>query len=144
MAGLQFEYCECGCKGHAASVGPWHYWIFNDLLTSYTLHRGHGHSSPVIGKFDTFPRAKRAAQADVDERFKKVQAAYDSPKSDEQTFKEACALVESFMRSIGPRCQSVLCEDGRTVSVAPLAWGGDATGPTLYDALIEAKKASHE
>lgn len=63
---LTFKYCECGCHGHEASPGGRvHFWILNDLEGGFFLHRGHGRLSPLIGKFDSFPKAVRAATKEV-------------------------------------------------------------------------------
>ena len=48
---LQFSYCECGCKGsESATIGRTSFWIYNDLEGSFYLHKGHGHTSPLLKK----------------------------------------------------------------------------------------------
>lgn len=55
---LNFEYCECGCKGYSAGVGDNSYWIYWDLKETYTLIAGHGWcGGPVIGKYSTYEKA---------------------------------------------------------------------------------------
>ena len=51
---------------------------------------------------------------------------------------DACRLVENMARSIGKDCQIIFTD--KQVSVAPLWWAGEATGKTLYEALIEARR----
>lgn len=52
--------------------------------------------------------------------------------------KEACYIVESMARAIGPQCEVVFAEFG--VQVALLSDAGDTTAPDLFTALVEAKE----
>jgi len=69
-----WEYCECGCHGHAVSVGALHLWLYNDLKGKFSLRRGHGWTmgSPV-GEYKTMEEADRAAAALLDEEAQRVQ-----------------------------------------------------------------------
>jgi hypothetical protein len=58
---INWEYCECGCHGHEATVKGTHYWVFNDLGPKrdgngslFHLHRGHGFMGVKLGEFDGF------------------------------------------------------------------------------------------
>lgn len=71
---LNFEYCECGCKGHEASAGKLHFWIYNDLRGNYYLHQGHGWMSPKIGQHTSFEAAQRQAMGVVKDELTKLKA----------------------------------------------------------------------
>jgi hypothetical protein len=58
-------------------------------------------------------------------------------------FKEACALVESVMRRVGPNCEAITLDRGG-VQVACLRWGGCVVEKTLYVALKTALEESDE
>ena len=61
-----------------------------------------------------------------------------SPKggADEQ-MKAACAIVETYARSIGKNCQIIFAKG--EVEIAPLSASGSVSAKTLYDALKEAE-----
>jgi hypothetical protein len=69
---MNWEYCECGCHGHEASAGGIYLWLFNDLKGNYTLHRGHGWMSPVIGKYKSWEEAETKAREVMTEGLKKA------------------------------------------------------------------------
>ncbi len=75
---LEFEYCECGCKGWAASAGDHiHYWISDKGDTSgrkgYVLHRGHGWMAPVIESgLPSYKAAVEAARKDAQAELAKI------------------------------------------------------------------------
>lgn len=76
-AGLPWEYCECGCKGYAVTVGGYHLWMYNDLgerCNSYQLHRGHGLTSPVVSFHASFEAADRVARELLKPEFERVKA----------------------------------------------------------------------
>jgi hypothetical protein len=54
---LEFEYCECGCKGHEATAGSLDFWLFNDLKGKYTLNKGHGWMGARIGVYKSHEQA---------------------------------------------------------------------------------------
>jgi hypothetical protein len=59
---LQFEYCECGCKGSLSlPIGDTTFWMFNDLKGTLTLRQGHGHSSPSLGTFKSYNHLRKTA-----------------------------------------------------------------------------------
>jgi hypothetical protein len=75
---LNWEYCECGCKGHDVSVGSLHLWQFDDLKNgpkSHRLHEGHGWMSPLIGSYASGEDADKAAIERVKEELKKIRKA---------------------------------------------------------------------
>lgn len=75
---LDWDYCECGCKGHSVSIGSLHYWIGHDLTASkkgFCLVEGHGYIlGKVLGDYDSFKEADGAAQRHARPRVRKVLA----------------------------------------------------------------------
>lgn len=62
---LDWEYCECGCKGYSVSFGTVHYWLFWNIRgdKKYYLYKGHGFIlSDPIGVYDSFDDADRATR----------------------------------------------------------------------------------
>jgi hypothetical protein len=64
--GLQFDYCECGCHGHSASLCHLNFWIYcnpssKSTKNPYQLFKGHGFSGQCIGNYSTFENATEAA-----------------------------------------------------------------------------------
>ena len=75
--GLNFEYCECGCHGHSASMANIHYWLYNDLKhkeNSFKLHQGHGWISPLIKTFASFEAAVDFANEMAQKEFNKIKS----------------------------------------------------------------------
>lgn len=77
---LKFEYCECGCKGWAASAGSLHYWItdhgYVDGKKGYAVHNGHGWISPAIaGGLKSYEEATKAANKHARAEFRKIARA---------------------------------------------------------------------
>lgn len=65
---LNWEYCECGCKGYEISFGTVHYWLFWDIRgnNKYHLRKGHGFvMSDPIGVYESFDDADRATREHV-------------------------------------------------------------------------------
>ena|SRR3989344_9187520 len=65
---LNWDYCECGCKGYSVSFGTEHYWLFWDIRggDKYHLRKGHGFAlSSPIGVYDSFDDADRAVREQV-------------------------------------------------------------------------------
>lgn len=60
----------------------------------------------------------------------------------EKKFRDACRVVESMTRSIGPDCQ-IIFTDG-DVQVAPLSWSGCVNESSLYRALRTAINESRD
>jgi len=75
---LDFNYCECGCKGYEASAGHLHFWIYWDLAESYHLHRGHGWASPKIKTCSSMEEAVALATEEAKAELVKMQAALDA------------------------------------------------------------------
>lgn len=74
---LQFEYCECGCKGHEAGVGGLSYWIWWSAVKGepYKACRGHGRLSTLIGSYPTFKEAVKACNEHAQPEFEKMMKA---------------------------------------------------------------------
>lgn len=64
---MKFEYCECGCRGYFADLGPVGFWIYWDIRPEkqkgkpFQLHEGHGFSSPKIGTYASMADARLEA-----------------------------------------------------------------------------------
>ena len=83
---LEFEYCECGCKGSSsAHIGEVTFWIHDTLRGPVYLHRGHGWTSPKVKDCESYDEAVRVAtekaralleqeQANLDEIRRQVNA----------------------------------------------------------------------
>lgn len=79
--GLPWKYCECGCKGHAVSVGTLQMWIYDDLCdtpTSFKLHRGHGPISLLVSTHGSFEEADLAARKLAQPYFEKMRAQIEA------------------------------------------------------------------
>ena len=72
---MNWDYCECGCHGHEAIAGQIRFWIFNDLLGNFYLHRGHGRLSPLIEMFTSWQDACNKANQIVQEEIDKMKTA---------------------------------------------------------------------
>lgn len=66
MKKLDFEYCECGCHNHAATMKGMHYTIYNDLQGNYTARRGHSILGFTLGVCKSFKAAENLCQKDYD------------------------------------------------------------------------------
>lgn len=75
---LDFNYCECGCKGYEASAGKLHFWIYWDLGTNFYLNEGHGSLGNRLGVFKTMEEAKKRATDRVVEELDALKAAISS------------------------------------------------------------------
>lgn len=68
---LNWEYCECGCHQHTASIAGVHYSMFNDLKGGYFLgvnsHRAYWREDGNL-KFKSFEDADEAAWKDAQKR----------------------------------------------------------------------------
>jgi hypothetical protein len=73
--GLNFEYCECGCKSHVADAGPLSFRLYNDLQGNYTLYNSHGPFGSVIGRFRSFQAAENKATREARKTLLKMQKA---------------------------------------------------------------------
>ena len=73
---LDWERCECGCKGDSVSAGPLHYWMFNDAESSegFYLTAGHGFLGENLGRYTSFEEADRAARRHAKPRIVKALA----------------------------------------------------------------------
>lgn len=75
---LQFNYCECGCKGsESATIGHTGFWIYNDLQGNFYLHQGHGRSSPLVKKCTSHEEAAQLASELMKPILEKEQALLD-------------------------------------------------------------------
>lgn len=77
---MNWEYCECGCHGHEAHAAGIYFWLFNDLKGNYTLHRGHGWLSPVIGKYKSWEEAEEKAREILKEALVELREALKKPR----------------------------------------------------------------
>jgi hypothetical protein len=75
---LEFEYCECGCKGsESATLGRTSFWIYNDLAGSFYLHQGHGMSSTLVKQCGSHEEAAQLATELMKPVLEKEQAVLD-------------------------------------------------------------------
>ena len=58
-------------------------------------------------------------------------------KYSEKDIRSVCKIIENRLRALGPDCQIQLLSD--TVTVAPPRWSGEASGDSLYEALLDAE-----
>lgn len=59
---LEFEYCECGCKGSSSlEIGGISFWIHDSLKGPVYLHRGHGWTSPKVKDCTSYEEAVQVA-----------------------------------------------------------------------------------
>ncbi len=63
---LNFEYCECGCKGYSATKKGLSYWIYWDLAKSFIAHTGHGYQGNLIKDCETMKLAEKSCQKHYD------------------------------------------------------------------------------
>ena len=79
---LNWEYCECGCKGHAVSLGVVHLWMGTpagpDSPQRYKLHIGHGWTAPLISTHNSFDEADEAARKVLSPEFARMKASIEA------------------------------------------------------------------
>ena len=67
---LEWKYCECGCKGFFARIGPLEYWVFYDLKGGYHLYTAH-RAGIKLGCYATFEEADSNAVSDAKPKIQK-------------------------------------------------------------------------
>lgn len=65
---LKWEYCECGCKCHTALS----FSLFNDLEGGFHLFLNHGCDRKLMGKFESFELADKAASDSMIDRTDRI------------------------------------------------------------------------